>query len=310
MKNIFSIVACAGLLAASSALAEETTSNPVTVTPQGAAISTSNQEMANTVTQLGGGVVEYRDYAPDLSLSLIGVSAAVGYESEYVFRGEKRSSHAIQPKVEFSYPIFSFDLYAGAWYSSPLKGTKTGELNELDAYAGTVFYYDAFRFDVGYIYYWYPDSDSALVSGDMEVYGGISFDTASYLFGVNVSPSVYYFYNWTLEQHVVEMSLGYAFEVGEWILDDARFTLPVRVYGGYLTADKKDGGNLGGKECNYWYYGVTADIAFAATEYCTVSAGVRFSQREGGEGAQAGNKYELTGRESNLWVGGKVDFGF
>ena len=51
MKNIFSIVACAGLLAA-SALAEETVSNPVSVTPQGAAISTNNQEMANTVTQL------------------------------------------------------------------------------------------------------------------------------------------------------------------------------------------------------------------------------------------------------------------
>lgn len=195
-----------------------------------------------SVTRLGGDVVEYREYTPELSLSLLGVSAAVGYESEYVFRGEKRSGHAIQPKVEFSYPLYALDLYAGAWYSSPIKGTKMGEANELDAYIGAVYYYRELRVDVGYIYYWYPDSDSYLISGDMEVYGGVSFDTASYLFGINVSPSFYYFYNWTLEQHVFELSLGYAFPVGGWLLDNERFTMPVRVYGGYLTAGKKDDG--------------------------------------------------------------------
>lgn len=263
-----------------------------------------------SVTRLGGDVVEYREYTPELSLSLLGVSAAVGYESEYVFRGEKRSGHAIQPKVEFSYPLYALDLYAGAWYSSPIKGTKMGEANELDAYIGAVYYYRELRVDVGYIYYWYPDSDSYLISGDMEVYGGVSFDTASYLFGINVSPSFYYFYNWTLEQHVFELSLGYAFPVGGWLLDNDRFTMPVRVYGGYLTAGKKDDGKLGGQGCNYWYYGVSADLAYAVTEYCTISGGVRFSQRGGGEGPQSDGSYELSGREKNFWFGGKVDFGF
>ena len=144
----------------------------------------------------------------------------------------------------------------------------------------------------------------------MEVYGGVSFDTASYLFGINVSPSFYYFYNWTLEQHVFELSLGYAFPVGGWLLDNERFTMPVRVYGGYLTAGKKDDGKLGGQGCNYWYYGVSADLAYAVTEYCTISGGIRFSQRGGGEGPQSDGSYELAGREKNFWFGGKVDFGF
>lgn len=273
---------------------------------------TANQttNYSPTITQLGGDVAEYRDYTPELSLSLLGVSASVGYESEYVFRGEKRSGHSIQPKVEFSYPLYALDLYAGAWYSSPVKGTQMGEVNELDAYIGAVYYYKEVRFDVGYIYYWYPDSNSSLITGDMEVYGGVSFDTASYLFGVNVSPSVYYFYNWTLDQNVVEMSLGYSFPIGDWAVDNSRLTLPVRVYGGYLSAGKKDDGKLGGQGCNYWYYGASADLAYAVTEYCTISAGVRYSQRGGGEGTQTDGSYTLTGREKNFWFGGKVDFGF
>ena len=262
-----------------------------------------------TVTQLNGGVVEYRkDYTPELSLDLIGVSASVGYESEYVFRGEKRSNHAIQSKLEFSYPIYSLDVYAGAWYSSPIRGTSKSQMNELDAYVGAVYYMKDFRFDVGCIYYWYPDNERALNSGDGEVYAGVSFDTASYLLGVNVSPSLYYYYNWTLEQHTIEASFGYSFALGQY-LGDNRFSLPIRFYFGYLTSDNKDDGKLGGQECDYYYFGGSADIAFAITEYCTISVGVRYSQREGGDGKNP-NDFNLMGSDKNIWAGGKVDFGF
>lgn len=310
MKKIVSFIAAVAALGSVSTAFSQVKENKEVTHMGGGVVANQNTSYSPTVTQLGGNVVEYREYTPELSLSLLGVSAAVGYESEYVFRGEKRSGHAIQPKVEFSYPLYALDLYAGAWYSSPIKGTSVGEMSELDAYVGAVYYYKDMRVDVGYIYYWYPDSASSLISGDMEVYGGISFDTASYMFGVNLSPSFYYFYNWTLEQHVFEMSLGYAFPVGEWIWNYGSITLPVRVYGGYLTAGKKDDGKLGGQGCNYWYYGVSADVAYAVTEYCTISAGVRFSQRGGGEGPQSDGSYELMGREKNFWFGGKVDFGF
>ena len=38
---------------------------------------------------LQGGASLVQDVAPDLSISLLSVSAAVGYESQYMFRGEK-----------------------------------------------------------------------------------------------------------------------------------------------------------------------------------------------------------------------------
>ena len=169
MKKIVSFIAAVAALGSVSTAFSQVKENKEVTHMGGGVVANQNTSYSPTVTQLGGNVVEYREYTPELSLSLLGVSAAVGYESEYVFRGEKRSGHAIQPKVEFSYPLYALDLYAGAWYSSPIKGTSVGEMSELDAYVGAVYYYKDMRVDVGYIYYWYPDSASSLISGDMEV---------------------------------------------------------------------------------------------------------------------------------------------
>lgn len=261
---------------------------------------------------LQGGASLVQDVAPDLSISLLSVSAAVGYESQYMFRGEKFAGHSIQPKVEFAYPIYGFDLYVGAWANTPIQGSKGG-LTEIDLYGGVNYYYKSLRIDVGYIYYYYTDTDLTRnnISRDMEVYVGGAFDTSAYLNGINLNPSVYYFYNWILKQQVVEVSLSYALPVGEWLLDDGRFTLPVSVYGGYLSASRKNGDNGAPNEgVTYFYWGASADLAFSITDYCTISGGVRYSMREGGNEGDPDQDYRLLGRENNFWFGGKVDFGF
>lgn len=263
-------------------------------------------------SSLAGGAQAVKNIAPELSLSLLSVSAAVGFESQYVFRAEKFSGHAIQPKVEFAYPVYGFDIYVGAWANTPIEGTKGG-LTEIDIYGGVNYYYKSARIDVGYILYYYPDSDQNRnnLSRDMEVYVGGAFDTSAYLDGINLNPSAYYFYNWILKQQVVEISIGYNIPVGDYLLDDGRFTLPVNLYGGYLTSGRKNGDNGGPDQgVTYFYWGVSGDIAFAITDYCTISGGIRYSMREGGNEGEAVDHYPLQGRENNLWFGGKVDFGF
>ncbi len=303
MKKISVILST---FAVSAALSAQTA-----VTNSGVVVSDLPPSINPTVSTLGGGAIEYRDYTPELSVELLSVSAAVGFESEYVFRGERRSSSAIQPKVELAYPLYGLDFYVGAWSSSPVKGDNASNLMEVDLYGGVNYYVGPLRLDLGYIFYWYPSDDlrPGQRTRDMEVYIGASFDTASYLWEVNLNPSVYYYYNWILQQHVVEVSIGYNVPIGYWLWNYPRLTLPINIYGGYLTAGQKLGDVAQKDSATYWYYGASADIALAITEYCTISAGVRYSYRSGGNEGEAGNT-TLLGRENNFWFGGKVDFGF
>ncbi len=303
----YSIIAAASPLAFAQ-------SNPVSTLQGGAQVSGDTPTLIpeHTTTLMNGGVVEDKTIMPELSLDLLSVSASVGYESAYVFRGEKLAGHSICPEVEFAYPIYDFDIYAGAWYSSPVRGD-AGGLEELDLYAGVNYYLGALRLDVGYIYYWYPSTSvqaAGDITRDMEVYFGACLDTSAYL-GVNINPSVYYWYNWILKQQTVEISLGHEFPVGEWTFGNEKLTLPVSIYGGYSSAGRKNGDNGGPDEgVSYFYYGVRADLAYALTDYCTVSGGIRYSYRNGGNEGDVVDHYGLLGREHNFWFGGSVSFGF
>lgn len=244
------------------------------------------------------------------SMSYLSVSAAVGYESQYMFRGVKYGGHSIQPKVDFAYPIMGFDIYAGAWSNQPVKTSDDKNLKEIDLYGGATYSYEMFKIDVGYIYYWYPDASGG-ESRDMEVYVGLSLDTASYLGGININPSVYYSYNWIAKQQTIEVSVGYDTPVGEWALGWEKLTLPVNVYGGYASAGKlnHDSGMGFNQGKTWWYAGVSVDVAVAVTEYCTISGGCRYSIRDGGN-EDLSSGYPLQGRENNFWFGGRVEFGF
>ena len=247
------------------------------------------------------------------SISLFRVSAAVGYESEYIFRAEQKADHSIQPKVEFSYPVLGFDVYAGSWMNFPVKRGGVGsfqQLSEIDLYGGANYSFKSFNLDMGYIYYWYTDTPYYM-SNNSEVYVGLSMDTASYLGGININPSVYYYYNFELEQHVIEASIGYEVPIGEMTLGMRRLTLPIRIYGGWLTADRRNGNQSGGEDWSnsYFYVGGTADLAYALTDFCTISGGVRYSYLTE-KSADMRYNYTVGGHDQHLWFGAKVDFGF
>ena len=82
MKKIVSFIAAVAALGSVSTAFSQVKENKE-VTHMGAGVvANQNTSYSPTVTQLGGNVVEYREYTPEFSLSLLGVSAAVGYESD------------------------------------------------------------------------------------------------------------------------------------------------------------------------------------------------------------------------------------
>lgn len=113
------------------------------------------------------------------ALAEIGVTGNVGITSNYLWRGvtQKDDDPAISGGVDFS---FESGAYAGAWASQA--EWSDGMSVEFDYYAG----YSAeisdsgISYDVGYIYYAYPDADEDVDFS--EVYLGFSYDAYSVTF--------------------------------------------------------------------------------------------------------------------------------
>ncbi|HKZ95497.1 MAG TPA: TorF family putative porin, partial [Hyphomicrobiaceae bacterium] len=85
----------------------------------------------------------------------------VGAQSDYVFRGVSQTFEdpAIQGALDLTYWI----LYAGIWASHIDFGASQGlgpkVWGEYDLYAGVKRVWGPVTFDLGVIYYWYPNSD-------------------------------------------------------------------------------------------------------------------------------------------------------
>ncbi|MCB1784067.1 MAG: TorF family putative porin [Alphaproteobacteria bacterium] len=122
----------------------------------------------------------------ETKIGSVDVSANVGFVTEYSFRGIAQSNEG--PAVQGGFDL-SHDsgLYAGIWGSSV-------EFNdaslETDLYAGYSHSIGNFSYDIGAIYYLYPETDR---SQDLNFYeiaaaAGYDFDVASISASVNYSP--------------------------------------------------------------------------------------------------------------------------
>jgi uncharacterized protein (TIGR02001 family) len=82
-----------------------------------------------------------------------------GLTTDYVFRGISQSDNdpAVFAGADFSYQMF----YLGVWASSVDAATSDGEL-EIDLYGGIKKSYNGVDFDLGVIYYAYPNGDDTL----------------------------------------------------------------------------------------------------------------------------------------------------
>ncbi len=162
--------------------------------------------------------------------------------SDYVFRGVSQTDNdpTIQGSIDFAYGMF----YAGAWGSGLDFGVDTPEAQlEIDYYAGITPSWNNVNFDLGFLYYTYPD-----ISGDpeiLELKGGAStsFDKLS------VGATYYYSPDYNdLEYGVIEATLGYELPK-VWL-----FTPTVNGLYGYV-----DDYN-GGTDYSYWNAGLALGV--------------------------------------------------
>ena len=99
------------------------------------------------------------------------ISANLAIASNYVWRGMTQNSNspAVQGGLDLGYKGF----YLGAWGSNVKFGTSNNNL-EADLYAGYAGEFAGIEYDLGYIYYAYPN-ESTLFNFD-ELYFGLSKD--------------------------------------------------------------------------------------------------------------------------------------
>jgi uncharacterized protein (TIGR02001 family) len=183
--------------------------------------------------------------------SALSVTVDVSYVSDYVFRATNLGNAAIQPSVEAAYG----DFYAGVWASNAV--SNTDDLSEVDLYAGYgLAIDDTFSVDAGLTRYTYE--------------GGSAIDTTEAFVGatadVLLSPSLYVYYDFDLDNTTVEASVGYSFPI-----DAINTSLDLSGKLGYVTLGDAIGGND-----DYTYYSVGVSVPYKLSETATLTAGVDY----------------------------------
>lgn len=195
----------------------------------------------------------------ELSASLV-----LGFESEYVFRGEKRAGNSLQPGLEVGRPMGSGNGYLGVWSNRDLDG---GSGDEVDVYGGYVFSLDPiFRFSAGATWYGYsgngddpPDS--------LEPFVGLSAD-------LPFRPFVSGYFDVEQEQILGEVGIGDRIPFAESL------ALEWTMVGGAAHAEEKNGtpGAAGG----FWFGEVAAGIVWSPGGNLQLSLVANYSGREEG----------------------------
>ncbi|WP_105189445.1 TorF family putative porin [Pseudoalteromonas sp. T1lg48] len=132
-----------------------------------------------------------KKYAPVLALLALSltplasqaeVTANVAASSNYYWRGITQSDDGAAVSGGIDYASDT-GFYAGTWLSNIDFGDAASTSYEMDLYAGFAGSVDDIGYDVGYIYYAYPDAEGDIGFG--EIYGSVSWQWfsagASYL---------------------------------------------------------------------------------------------------------------------------------
>jgi uncharacterized protein (TIGR02001 family) len=191
-------------------------------------------------------------------------SVTVGGTSDYVFRGVSQTFEdpAFQAALDISYGIF----YAGIWGSNVDFNDAPKANAEIDLYAGIKPTWGPVTFDLGVLYYWYPDGDDFAnfngVPGQLdyvEFKAGYSL-ASPWIKGLTSGTMLYWSPDYSFETgdvFTIESSASYALPQF-WIFSPAISGAYGSVYG-----DSKDGFSVGGTsedEYKYWNAGLSLAV--------------------------------------------------
>ena len=265
--------------------------------------------------------------APSSPLSDLTVSASMDYESQYIFRGKKVTNGAFQPSAQFGYPIYGGSLYVGAWTSQPLGHAGGGaaaipgpnQHNEIDLFGGYTYPLDmitkSLGVDVGYMYYWYPDASAAGsiygTSDNQEIHLGFTYDTSNVI-PVNLSPTLYFYHDFVLDQNDVEFGLSYTWDLSS-LTGVKGVTLVPSATLGWLGAHNSFGQVFfpGGAHWrnSYTYYKVQLNLNYQLNSWAQAFIGVRYSGNNDGTAVSATfGSPQAPGSANSIWGGAGLNF--
>jgi uncharacterized protein (TIGR02001 family) len=197
---------------------------------------------------LGGSLKDGPVAAPDFSISANG-----GFTTDYVFRGVSQSDNtaSVFAGVDVAYKMF----YAGVWGASVDSATSPGEM-ELDVYAGIKPSWNGIDFDLGVIYYGYPDGDGVYAE-DLPFVELKAAATATVLTDLEVTGTVFYSPDYYLETGTTWTFEGKVSKALPW------YGLSLSGALGHVSSDD-DSGNfsaaVGDDNYTYWNVGLSKTI--------------------------------------------------
>jgi uncharacterized protein (TIGR02001 family) len=186
-------------------------------------------------------------FVPAVAQAQWAVTGNASLTSDYRFRGISQTNR--NPAFQGGFDVtHESGFYVGNWNSNVDSGFLAGANLEMDFYGGFRGKYDAFTYDVGGLYYFYPDSNPDIDTGELYVAGGWGPVSLKYsyavtdFFGVDDSSG-----SWYLDAKL-------AYPIDKW-------TLIARV--GYqslkFNAVEKDGSEV--DSITDWQIGVTYDLS-------------------------------------------------
>ena len=186
----------------------------------------------------------------------LSVSTTVDYASEYVFRGVSYQRGAAQPGIEASKDGFTL----GVWSSLAMGETSAASIDEIDIYGGYAWdLSDTISADVGFTLYHFPDTPGSLFdfggASTFETYAGLSFD-------VDLSPSIYGYYDFDLEAFTLIGSVEHSIDLAP------KTSLELGAAAGLISAD---GGG------DYEYGLGSAAISYAVNDAVSAYIGANYS---------------------------------
>ncbi len=217
------------------------------------------------------------------SVAAAEVSANVGVVSNYFFRGVTQTddSAAVQGGLDYAHES---GFYAGTWASNVDFGADAANY-ELDLYAGYGGSVGDLSYDVGYVYYAYPDSPDDIDFG--EIYGSLTYSylTAGLAYTANGQADAGPFIQGDLYYYAgVDVPFG-----------DSGFS--GSLYYGYYTFD--DDGEPGYGDMDYGHW--TASIGKDAGDFGSFN--MSFEMADVGE-----DNFVSTNDDLQVWVGWSKSF--
>jgi hypothetical protein len=219
----------------------------------------------------------------------------VGYHNMYEFRFMDQGNDLIEAGADVAATFGDFGVSAGAWYGSfdvaALGGLVGGNgkinFDELDLYVAGSYSVGDLTFELGYIYYYFPDTGSIFtaagtpfVSNTQEVYFGLTYD---FSFGLSANSTFYYDFD-AGSGWYSDTSLSYSYE----IIPDC---LSVDVAAGVAFADglgtqaaAKPGVTPGSTNDGYQGFYASLALPYQFRDNVTITPYVKYTNADGGLG--------------------------